>query len=304
MKNTNTTIEKKKKKRGREGRRNSVFFAISAFSLVSSLSSVHVGEAAEACVNPTTASLGLSLNNPKPADLRKDTGCTYNAGTETYVDPGDSTKSKTLTYSPSGSAVSTSAHIYNSFEAGFSKTQDKVIEGWGCSTPSDLYDSAGGLDLGLAESKVRKLCYDSAAWSFPNVQADDSYRGCVGPCGGHTSDYHFHGRYHCLYSQSGAHSTKIGDVGPYIMYGKWEDFENKKLPHLDACGAHIGKTPDRTASAVSAMARTWSPLKNADRYTPSATMPKPKHSRTCRNRTARKKRSSTTAIVRASTPTD
>ena len=211
MKNTNTTIEKKKKKRGREGRRNSVFFAISAFSLVvSSLSSIRVGEAA--CVNPTTASLGLSLNNPKPADLRKDTGCTYNAGTETYVDPGDSTKSKTLTYSPSGSAVSTSAHIYNSFEAGFSKTQDKVIEGWGCSTPSDLYDSAGGLDLGLAESKVRKLCYDSAAWSFPNVQADDSYRGCVGPCGGHTSDYHFHGRYHCLYSQSGAHSTKIGDA--------------------------------------------------------------------------------------------
>ena len=250
MKTTTNILEKKKKKRGREERRNNSVFAISAFSLVPSLSSIRVGEAAEACVNPTTASLGLSLNNPKPADLRKDTGCTYNAGTETYVDPGDSTKSKTLTYSPSGSAVSTNAHIYNSFEAGFSKSQDKVIEGWGCSTPSDLYDSAGGLDLGLAESKVRKLCYDSAAWSFPNVQADDSYRGCVGPCGGHTSDYHFHGRYHCLYSQSGAHSTKIGDVGPYIMYGKWEDFENKKLPHLDACGAHIGKTPDSPANDV------------------------------------------------------
>ena len=109
---------------------------------------------------------------PAAASLRQDTGCTYAAGTETYVDPGDSTKSKTLTYSPSGSAVSTSAHIYNSFEAGFSNKQDKVIEGWGCSTPSDLYDSAGGLDLGLAESKVRKLCYDSVAWSFPNVQAD------------------------------------------------------------------------------------------------------------------------------------
>ena len=70
------------------------------------------------------------------------------------------------------------------------------------------------------------------------------------------------------------------------------------------CTTTTRKTEDRTASAVSAMARTWSPLKNADRYTPSATMPKPKHSRTCRNRTARKKRSSTTAIVRASTPTD
>ena len=87
MKTTTNILEKKKKKRGREERRNNSVFAISAFSLVSSLSSIRVGEAAEACVNPTTASLGLSLNNPKPADLRKDTGCTYNAGTETYVDP-------------------------------------------------------------------------------------------------------------------------------------------------------------------------------------------------------------------------
>jgi len=233
---------------------NSVF-VVSAFSLVSSLSSINVvvaqpGGGFWACVNPTTASLGLSLNYPKPADLRKDTGCTYNAGTETYVDPGDSTKSKTLSYSPGGTAVSTNAHIYNSFEAGFTSLQDNVISGWGCSTPSDLYDSKGGLDLGFAESKVRKLCYDSVAWSFPNVQADNTYRGCVGPCGGHTNDYHFHGRYHCLYSQSGAHSTKIGDVGPYIMYGKWEDFENKKLPQLDACGAHIGKTPDSPSEAV------------------------------------------------------
>ena len=138
MKTTTNILEKKKKKRGREERRNNSVFAISAISLVSSLSSIRVGEAAEACVNPTTASLGLSLNNPKPADLRKDTGCTYNAGTETYVDPGDSTKSKTLTYSPSGSAVSTNAHIYNSFEAGFSDKQDKVIEGWGCSTQTAI----------------------------------------------------------------------------------------------------------------------------------------------------------------------
>ena len=197
--NTNSTIEKKK--RGREGGRNSMnsVFVVSAFSLVSSLSSINVvvaqpgGGAAAACVNPTFGSL------PAAASLRQDTGCTYAAGTETYVDPGDSTKSKTLSYSPGESAVSTNAHIYNSFEAGFTSTQDNVISGWGYSTPSDLYDGVGGLDLGLAESKVRKLCYDSVAWSFPNVQADNSYRGCVGPCGGHTNDYHFHGRYHCLY---------------------------------------------------------------------------------------------------------
>jgi hypothetical protein len=34
------------------------------------------------------------------------------------------------------------------------------------------------------------------------------------------------------------------------MYGKWEDFANKKLPLLDACGAHIGKNPDSPSTDV------------------------------------------------------
>ena len=195
-------------------------------------------------MNPTLSSL------PAAASLRQDNGCTYSAGTETYTDYGDGTTTKTLTYAPTGSAVPSNAHIFNAFESGFSSQQDNVISGWGCSTPSLLYDSTGGLDIGLAESKVRKLCYDSAKNSFPNVQSDNSYRGTVGPCGGHTGDYHFHGRYHCLYEQTGEHSTKIGDVGPYIMYGKWEHFTNKKLPNLDACGAHIGITPDSPSEAV------------------------------------------------------
>ena len=195
-------------------------------------------------MNPTLSSL------PAAASLRQDNGCTYSAGTETYTDYGDGTTTKTLTYAPTGSAVPSNAHIFNAFEAGFSSQQDNVISGWGCSTPSLLYDSTGGLDIGLAESKVRKLCYNSEKNSFPNVQSDNSYRGTVGPCGGHTGDYHFHGRYHCLYEQTGEHSTKIGDVGPYIMYGKWEHFTNKKLPNLDACGAHIGITPDSPSEAV------------------------------------------------------
>ena len=195
-------------------------------------------------MNPTLSSL------PAAASLRQDNGCTYAAGTETYTDYGDGTTTKTLMYAPTGSAVPSNAHIFNAFEAGFSSQQDNVISGWGCSTPSLLYDSTGGLDIGLAESKVRKLCYDSAKNSFPNVQSDNTYRGTVGPCGGHTGDYHFHGRYHCLYEQTGEHSTKIGGVGPYIMYGKWEHFTAKQLPQLDACGAHIGITPDSPSEAV------------------------------------------------------
>ena len=148
------------------------------------------------CVNPTITIF------PSAADLRQDNGCTILAGVEDYGEVS-------LTYPPIGNAVPTNAHIYNSFEAGFSSSQDSIISGWGCSTPSDLYDSAGGLDLGLAESKVRKLCYNSIANSFPNKQSDNSYRGAVGPCGGHTNDYHFHARYHCLYSLNAVHTPRL-----------------------------------------------------------------------------------------------
>ena len=190
------------------------------------------------CTNPTVTTF------PTKASLRQDNGCTTKAGVEEYY-------GKTYTHEITGSAVPTNAHIYNSFEAGFSSSQDGVISGWGCSDPSKLYDSAGGLDLGLAESKVRKECYDSGRYSFPNINATSNvYTGAVGPCGGHTGDYHFHGRYHCLYSQSGMHSTSVGDVGPYKMYGKWEDFSNLKLPLLDACGAHFGTNPDSTSTVV------------------------------------------------------
>ena len=89
----------------------------------------------------------------------------------------------------------TNAHVYNSFEAGFTSAQDSIIEGWGCADPSVFYDAEGGLDFGLAELKVMKVCYGLAADSFPNVGTDGVHRGCVGPCGGHTNDYHFHGRF-------------------------------------------------------------------------------------------------------------
>ena len=37
---------------------------------------------------------------------------------------------------------------------------------------------------------------------------------------------------------------KVGDVASHGIYGKWEDYTLKRLPLLDACGAHIGPTPD------------------------------------------------------------
>ena len=241
---TKTTKGKRESSRKITTTTTTVAFIIACVLLGTERAVEYSSAALGGCVNPTLSSL------PAAASLRQDNGCTYAAGTETYTDYGDGTTTKTLTYAPTGSAVPSNAHIFNAFEDGFSSQQDNVISGWGCSTPSLLYDSTGGLDIGLAESKVRKLCYDSAKNSFPNVQSDNTYRGTVGPCGGHTGDYHFHGRYHCLYEQTGEHSTKIGDVGPYIMYGKWEHFTAKQLPQLDACGAHIGITPDSPSEAV------------------------------------------------------
>ena len=39
----------------------------------------------------------------------------------------------------------------------------------------------------------------------------NTYYGVVGPCGGHTNDYHFHRSFSCLYSASGGHSTHLGE---------------------------------------------------------------------------------------------
>ena len=59
------------------------------------------------------------------------------------------------------------------------------------------------------------------ATSWPNKQIQkrlttchvvgNTYYGVVGPCGGHTNDYHFHRSFSCLYSASGGHSTHLGE---------------------------------------------------------------------------------------------
>lgn len=46
--------------------------------------------------------------------------------------------------------------------------------------------------------------------------------------------------------ESGSHSAAVGVVATHKIHGKWEDFGNNRLPYLDACGGHIGPTPDST----------------------------------------------------------
>ena len=187
--------------------------------------------AAQTCANPTQTS------TPQACSLLGDVGCTTVVSSE-FSYNHEISEAK-------GGTLATNRHIYGPFEAGFSSMQDNIIEGWGCSNPSDVYDTEGGKDLGTATNEVAALC---------NVQlpriSGDSYIGIVGMCGGHTGDYHFHGSFSCLYELTGTHSTKVGDVGNGNIYGEWEDYEQKHLPLLDACGGHFGETPDSSGASV------------------------------------------------------
>lgn len=35
-----------------------------------------------------------------------------------------------------------------------------------------------------------------------------------------------------------------------LLYGKWEDYDSRELPLLDACGGHFGATPDSALAEV------------------------------------------------------
>jgi hypothetical protein len=144
-----------------------------------------------------------------------------------------------------GDSVPVNSHIYGPFEAGFSSRQDDIIRGWGCSVPSVVYDAEGGRDVGIAERWVAFKCNVQ----FPRIEGE-TYYGIVGPCGGHTHDYHFHMKFSCLYAASGGHSTAVGNIASHKMYGKWEDYDASMLPLLDACNGHFGPTPDSSGASV------------------------------------------------------
>jgi len=187
------------------------------------------GGGSSTCSNPSCPS------PPCAAKLLGDIGCTTLSGKETYSHE----------MLKQGDEIATNAHIFGPFEAGFSEKQKSIIEGWGCTDASLAYDSAGGTDVGIAEKRVAHLC----AITLPRV-AGTAYFGIIGPCGGHTRDYHFHRSFGCLYKQSGVHSTAVGNIAQWKLYGKWEDFANAKLPLLDACGGHFGPTPDSNGAKV------------------------------------------------------
>ena len=78
------------------------------------------GNTGAGCQNPSCAS------PPCAAPLLGDVGCTTVAGNEIYAHE----------MLAAGDTISSGAHIYGPFEAGFGSQQDNIIRTWGCSTPS------------------------------------------------------------------------------------------------------------------------------------------------------------------------
>eukprot|EP00941_MAST-03F_sp_MAST-3F-sp1_P000439 g439.t1 len=188
------------------------------------------GGGTTSCTNPTCSS------PPCAASLRGDVGCTTVSGTVAY-------SADLLT---KGDAIPANTHIYGPFEAGFGETQKNILKGFGCTDDNveSAYDTVGGTDVDIAEKKIAAACN----LVMPRIEGDNYY-GLVGSCGGHTSDYHFHKSFSCLYDESASgHSAKIGVVGSWNLYGKWED--TGVLPELDACGCHFGVTPNSNGQSV------------------------------------------------------
>ena len=159
-------------------------------------------------------------------------------------------------------ATSSGEDIVGPFEAGFSATQDDIIEAaFGCSDTSKCY-SDGGTDTKIAQATCAHLCgidlpkcetasgdaVDCADADF----ATDVRFAFLDTCGGHTRQYHFHQFMECLYDVTAAgHSAKIGegeDAASTPLYGKYE--ATGEVPLLDACGAHFGITPDSDGASV------------------------------------------------------
>ena len=62
---------------------------------------------------------------------------------------------------------------------------------------------------------------------------------------------HFHERLRCLYTDTGEHSSQVGQaLDDKPIFGKWENYTASQRPNLDACGGHFGVTPTSNGATV------------------------------------------------------
>jgi len=152
-------------------------------------------------------------------------------GSVACVDQAALAYRQTLDVSIAGSDRST-VNIYGPFEAGFTNT----VPGLSC-LGANVVD--GGIDTYTAQLMVRHLCNDN---SLELLQT----------CGDHANPRHFHEYLErCLSSPDSVtgHSSRIGTAGDGLgVYGPFGN--NGSTPHVDACGAAFGVTPDSNGIAV------------------------------------------------------
>ena len=138
---------------------------------------------------------------------------------------------KNLSTSIAGNYTDT-VNLYGPFENGFSAS----VPGMACLGTSTI-DS--GIDTYTAQLLVQHVCNDDS------IQL-------LSVCGDHANPRHFHEYLsQCLsfQTQQSGHSSRLGtaadDKGIYGMFETSNTF-----PVLDACGAHIGVTPDSNGAQV------------------------------------------------------
>ena len=171
-------------------------------------------------------------NKPCATALLGDVGFTTATGTDSY----------------SGELFRSGEEIFGPFMAGFGRNKIEVLVGLGCnSTNTAPVSVAAGIDTSTVEAMVAYQC----GIELPRVEGDE-YIGLLNSCGGHTAEHHFHEKLGCLYEESGAHSSKIGETfdRSQDLFGKWENYSAGEYPVLDACGGHYGITPDSDGSQV------------------------------------------------------
>jgi len=149
--------------------------------------------------------------------------------------------------------------VYGPFAAGMGPWQASLLSRLGCTgLPEGLM--LDGIDTRTAEHELADAC----GIALPHLNGHGARVALLDACGGQVmvgsegnsseGNYHLHERFSCLYDgEAVGHSTQVArgtNAALTPIYGKWEDRDRRRLPVLDACGAHFGVTPDSRGALV------------------------------------------------------
>ena len=144
------------------------------------------------------------------------------------------------------------SEIFGPFATAISYQQQSSLLAWlGCAA------GVGSVPAGVDTRTAEKMLAAQCGVTLPRTTESGSRIGLLSKCGGHGTNFHFHERLSCIGGESDTnrhqatgHSYKVGKVlDGSNLYGKWERHGSTKHSEadLDACGGHIGKTPENSS---------------------------------------------------------